>query len=247
MKSIMRCFVIAALLLPLSVPLYAAKAGNLDRAGTNIFDQASLQRGAALFVNYCMGCHSMQFQRYQRLVEDLDLTPEQVEQFLIMGDREITDYMKSSMPYDDAEDWFGKAPPDLSLTSRSRGPDWIYTFLRGYYLDEDGWNNTVLENPAMPHVLWDLQGVQRPVFETVTDANGNEQAVKVGLQLDRAGRLSPEEYDRAVRDITAFMQYVGEPAALKRQRLGIWVLLFLAVFSVLSYLLYVEYWKDIKK
>jgi ubiquinol-cytochrome c reductase cytochrome c1 subunit len=247
MKALIRSLALAAVLLAPSMPLLAAKVGNLDSAGTNVFDRASLQRGASLFVQYCMGCHSMQFQRYQRLATDLDLSPELVEQFLIMGNREITDYMLSSMPYEESVDWFGKAPPDLSLKSRSRGPDWIYTFLRGYYLTEDGWNNTVLENPAMPHVLWDLQGIQRAVTETVTDADGNERTVRVGLELDRAGRLSPAEYDRVVRDITAFMQYVGEPAILKRRRVGVWVLLFLSVFTFLSYLLYIEYWKDVKK
>ncbi len=240
MKAMMRCFLMAALMLSIAGPLSAAKTAGLDRANTNVFDRASLQRGAALFVNYCMGCHSMQFQRYQRLVEDLDLSPEQVEQFLVMGDRQITDYMKSSMSYADATDWFGKAPPDLSLTARSRGPDWIYSFLRGYYLTDSGWNNTVLENPAMPHVLWDLQGIQRAAGEA-------DSAGRLTLELERAGRLAPEDYDRVVRDITAFMQYVGEPAILQRQRVGIWVLLFLAVFTFLSYLLYVEYWKDIKK
>lgn len=247
MKALIRSLSLAALLLAPSMPLLAAKAGDLDSAGTNVFDRASLQRGASLFVQYCMGCHSLQFQRYQRLATDLDLSPELVEQFLIMGNREITDYMLSSMPYDESVDWFGKAPPDLSLTARSRGPDWIYTFLRGYYLTEDGWNNTVLENPAMPHVLWDLQGIQRAVTENVNGSDGNERAVRVGLELEREGRLSPAEYDRVVRDITAFMQYVGEPAILKRHRIGVWVLLFLAVFTFLSYLLYVEYWKDVKK
>ena len=236
-----------ALALAVSAPLLAAKAGNLDSAGTNVFDRASLQRGAALFVNYCMGCHSMQFQRYQRLADDLDLSPELVEQFLVLGDRELTDYMKSSMPYAESAEWFGKAPPDLSLTARSRGADWIYTFLRSYYLTEDGWNNTVLENPAMPHVLWDLQGIQRALTETVSSGEGTSRTVITALELDQPGRLTPVEYDRVVRDISAFMEYVGEPVILKRQRVGIWVLLFLAVFTFIAYLLYVDYWKDVKK
>lgn len=247
MKSLIRILALSVLLLPLAAPVYAAKAGNLDSAGTNVFDRASLQRGASLYVQYCMGCHSMQFQRFQRLVDDLDLSEELVQEFLIPGDLEITDYMMSSMPYEESVEWFGKAPPDLSLKSRSRGPDWIYTFLRGYYLTEDGWNNIVLENPAMPHVLWDLQGIQRAVTETVTDSDGNETTRVVGLQLERPGRLSPTEFDRVVRDITAFMQYVGEPAKLKRQRVGVWVLLFLSLFTFLAFLLYREYWKDVKK
>jgi ubiquinol-cytochrome c reductase cytochrome c1 subunit len=225
----------------------AAGKADLDMAGTNVFDKASLQRGAALFVNYCMGCHSMQYQRYQRVAEDLELSDEMVEEFLVKGNKELTDYMKSSMPYEQSADWFGKAPPDLSLTARSRGPDWIYTFLRSYYLTDTGWNNTVLQNPAMPHVLWDLQGVQRALTETTTDAEGIEHTTITALELDSPGRLSPEEYDDVVRDITAFMEYVGEPAVLKRERIGVWVLLFLTVFTFLAYLLYVDYWKDVKK
>ena len=246
MSRLIRIFAAVAMLV-ISAPLLAAKAGNLDSAGTNVFDRASLQRGAALFVNYCMGCHSAQYQRYQRLVDDLDLSPELVEEFLVKGNREITDYMLSSMPYSESADWFGKGPPDLSLTARARGADWIYTFLRSYYLTDDGWNNTVLENPAMPHVLWDLQGIQRALTETITDAEGNSRTEITSLELDQVGRLSPAEYDRVVRDITAFMEYIAEPVILKRQRIGIWVLLFLTVFTFLAYLLYVDYWKDVKK
>ena len=237
----------AAALLAAAAPGLAAKGGDLDSAGTNVFDPASLQRGAALFVNYCMGCHSLQYQRYQRLADDLDLSEDMVERLLVPADREISDYMLSSMPYEESAEWFGKAPPDLTLTARSRGPDWIYTFLRSYYLGDDGWNNTVLENPAMPHVLWDLQGIQRALTETVTDEEGNARTVITSLELDSEGRLSPSEYDRVVRDITAFMEYVAEPVILKRQRIGVWVLLFLTVFTFLAYLLYVDYWKDVKK
>ncbi len=243
----LRLSVAAALWLLATGPSLAAGYADLDRAGTNVFDQASLQRGASLFVNYCMGCHSMQYQRYQRVAEDLELSEEMVGEFLLRGDQELTDYMMSSMPSDESVDWFGKKPPDLSLTARSRGPDWIYTFLRSYYLTDNGWNNTVLANPAMPHVLWDLQGVQRAVTETTTDAEGIERTTITDLELDAQGRLSPEEYDKVVRDITAFMEYVGEPAVLQREKIGVWVLLFLAVFTFLAYLLYVDYWKDVKK
>ncbi len=237
----------AAAVLAATGPVLAAGGGDLDAAGTNVFDRASLQRGAALFVNYCMGCHSLQYQRYQRLAEDLELSEEMVNEFLVKGNSELTDYMKSSMPYEESADWFGKAPPDLTLTARSRGPDWIYTFLRSYYLTDNGWNNTVLENPAMPHVLWDLQGIQRALTETETDEDGNSRTRITTLELDSGGRLSPSEYDRTVRDITAFMEYVAEPVILERERLGVWVLLFLAVFTFLAYLLYVDYWKDVKK
>ncbi len=235
-----------ALLLGSGLAMAAGKYGNLDQSGSNVFDRASLQRGAALFANYCMGCHSIQFMRYQRLTEDLGLSEEEVIEFLAFGDQELADYMTAAMRYEDGEAWFGKAPPDLSLTARSRSPDWIYTFLRSYYLTDEGWSNTVLENPAMPHVMSDLQGVQRAITET-REVNGEMRTEIIALELDRAGSLSASEYDAVVRDIVAFMEYVAEPAILVRQRVGIWVMLFLALFTFISYLLYQEYWKDVKK
>jgi len=224
----------------------AGGGGELEHANINLTDTASLQRGAALFINYCMGCHSAQYLRYNRLAQDLDLTEEQVESHLLFGDREISDYMLTAMDADQAEEWFGITPPDLTLTARSRGPDWVYTFLKSFYLTEDGWNNTVLPNAAMPHVLWELQGVQRAVTETHTDEEGVEHVEMVGLELDEPGQLSPEDYEGVARDLVAFMEYAAEPARLKRESLGIWVLLFLAVFTFLAWLLYHEYWKDVK-
>ncbi|AKS41677.1 cytochrome c1 [Wenzhouxiangella marina] len=231
----------------LGLTAQAAGGGDYDHANVNVHDIASLQRGAAMFVNYCMGCHSAQYMRYQRLSEDLELSEEEIEQFLILGDQEIGDYMKTSMPYEQATAWFGKAPPDLTLTARSRGEDWIYTFLRSYYLSDEGWNNTVLANAAMPNVLWELQGVQRPITETVVDEAGTPHTQVVSLELDQPGMMSEEEFDAAVRDLVAFMSYMAEPAVLKRERMGAWVLLFLSLFTFLSYLLYQEYWKDVKK
>jgi ubiquinol-cytochrome c reductase cytochrome c1 subunit len=224
----------------------AGKYADLDQAGSNVFDRASVQRGAALFANYCMGCHSAQFVRYQRLVEDLDLSEEEVLGFLAFGQQELSDYMVASMRIEDGEEWFGAAPPDLSLTARSKGPDWIYTFLRSYFLTDEGWNNRVLEYPSMPHVLWELQGIQRAVTET-REVGGEIRTEVVALELDEPGLLSPSEYDSVVRDIVAFMEYIAEPAILKRERIGIWVLLFLSLFTFISYLLYQEYWKDVKK
>ncbi len=242
-----RHILIVLVLIAMTGAVHAAgKGGDLDHADTNVHDRAALQRGATLFVNYCMGCHSAQYMRYRRLVEDLDLTEEQVEEFLVMGDREAADYMLTAMDAADAEAWFGVTPPDLTLTARSRGTDWIYTFLRSYYLTEDGWNNTVLENPAMPHVLWDLQGIQRPITETYTDEEGQTRTRVVSLELDEEGRMSPRDFDRAMLDLTTFMEYMAEPAVLKRERLGIWVLLFLGLLTFLAYLLYQEYWKDVK-
>jgi ubiquinol-cytochrome c reductase cytochrome c1 subunit len=225
----------------------AGKYGDLDQAGSNVFDRASVQRGAALFVNYCMGCHSAQFVRYQRLSEDLGLSEAEVQQFLIFGNQDMSDYMVAAMRESDGAEWFGAPAPDLSLTARSKGPDWIYTFMRSFYLTDEGWNNRVLEYPSMPHVLWELQGIQRAVTESRTTADGQVRVELVGLELDQPGLLSPAEYDNAVRDLVAFMEYIAEPAILKRKGIGLWVLVFLSLFTFLTYLLYQEFWKDVKK
>lgn len=242
----MRALAILVFALSSASVLAAGGGEHLLHSGANVHDLASVQRGAKLFANYCHSCHSAEFMRYQRLATDLDMTEEQVEQFLIFSDAKITDYMKSAMPPESAE-WFGKKPPDLSLTARSRGADWIYTFLKQFYLTEDGWNNTVLPNSAMPHVLWDLQGIQRPVTETYIDEAGQEHIRIKELVLERGGKLTPAEYEAAIRDLTAFMIYISEPAIIEREKIGIWVLLFLVVFTFLAYLLYKEYWRDVKK
>ena len=239
----------AAILLLASAPMAMAAGGyeGLEKSGINVQDMASVQRGAGLFFNYCHSCHSAEYMRYQRLSEDLELPVEMVENNLIFGEREITDYIKVAMSDESATSWFGKKPPDLTLKARSRGPDWIYTFLKSYYMTDEGWNNKVLENASMPNVLWELQGIQRPIYESHTDEDGVEHTEISELRLDRAGLQTPEEFERTVRDITAFMEYLAEPVVLKRERMGIWVLLFLVTFTFLSWLLYQEYWKDVKK
>jgi len=235
-----------ALLAASSLAWPAGGGEDLEQAGSNVHNLASVQRGAAMFMNYCHSCHSAQYMRYQRLARDLELTEEQVNENLIFGNREITDYMIAAMP-EDSEKWFGKKPPDLTLTSRSRGEDWIYSFLKGFYLTEDGWNNTILANASMPNVLWELQGIQRPVMETWTDDSGEEHTRIAELEVDQQGLMTPAGYEQSLRDLVAFMTYLGEPAVLKRESLGVWVLLFLAVFTFLSWLLYKEYWRDVKK
>ncbi|MDT8438172.1 MAG: cytochrome c1 [Wenzhouxiangellaceae bacterium] len=240
--------IISALVLLFAGTLAFAAGGgdNLESSGANVHDIASVQRGAGLFFNYCHSCHSAQYMRYQRLAQDLGLTEEQVENQLMFGDVAITDYIKAAMPTESGN-WFGKKPPDLSLTTRARGADWIYSFLNGFYLDGNEWNNTVLANASMPHVLWELQGIQRPVLETYADEAGQEHTRIAELRLNTSGSLSPAEYQSAIRDLTAFMVYLGEPAVLERERLGVWVLLFLVVFTLLAYLLYKEFWRDVKK
>ena len=235
----------AVFLLTAVEALAAGRAGDFPQSEVNVHDLASLQRGAKLFVNYCSGCHSMDFVRYSRLAEDLELSEDMVMSNLVFGDKKIGDTMSNAMTKAQGEAWFGKAPPDLSVTGRSRGPDWIHAYLMSYYRQEDGtWNNTVLENSAMPHVTWDLQGIQEPVYETQT-VNGEPQEVITGFEVVQAGLMSPEEYKVAMRDLTAFLTYSAEPAVLQRKNIGVWVMAFLAVFALIAYLLKAEYWRDV--
>lgn len=235
------------------LPMAATAAGggvHLDQAPIDLTDKASLQRGAKLFTNYCLSCHSAKYMRYQRVAEDLGMTEEQVEKNLMFGgpDQKIGDTMKVAMPVAQSEKWLGVAPPDLSVVARARGTDWLYTYLRSFYLDDSrpfGVNNTVFPDVGMPHVLWELEGLKKPVYETTVGPDGEEKEVIEGFEYVTEGEMSPAEFDQAMADLTAFMEYMGEPVQLERQRLGVWVLLFLAVLFVLSYLLKKEYWKDI--
>ncbi len=223
----------------------ASEGGSLVPANIRLDDMASLQRGAKLFFNYCSGCHSLQYMRYSRIAEDLKLDPKEVEKNLIFTGGKIGDLAVSHMPRAEATKWFGKAPPDLSLEARSKGSDWIYNYLKSFYLDPTrplGWNNTVFANASMPNVLWELQGLQSAVRKP--GEGGHEGAVEK-LEITTPGRQNAEAFDRTVRDITAFLQYAGEPAALKRESMGVWVLLYLALFTLLAYFLKVEFWKDV--
>lgn len=236
-----------ALLLAFAPALgFAASTGPLETAGTDLGDRASLQRGAGLFMNYCSGCHALALHRYSRIGEDLGLSQEQVEQFLIAGDAKFGETITTGIAEGDGTAWFGKAPPDLSLAARARhaGPDWIYTYLKSFYVDESrplSWNNTLFPGASMPHVLWELQGIQRPIYAQGHDGQPHVEK----LELVSPGRLDARQYDQVARDISAFLQYVAEPAALKRESVGVWVLLFLAFFTFLAYLLKLEYWRDV--
>jgi ubiquinol-cytochrome c reductase cytochrome c1 subunit len=241
----LRSFVFLLLALVPALGL-AASGGNLQASGTDMNDKASLQRGAGLFMNYCAGCHSLSMHRYSRIAEDLDLRPELVEQYLIAGDAKIGENIVTGIGAEDGNAWFGKAAPDLSLVARAKagGADWVYTYLKSFYIDEErpiGWNNTLFPGVSMPNVLWELQGIQRPVYEQ--GADGMPHVTK--LELASPGRVDAREFDRTARDISAFLQYVAEPAALKRESLGVWVVLFLAFFTFIAYLLKVEYWRDV--
>jgi len=240
--------ILLALLLVPGVCLAAEEGAHLDSADTDIHDTASLQRGARNFVNYCMGCHSLKYLRWNRMASDLGISEDDLKQYLIADGAKPFEPMTNAMSPKLAEKWFGKAPPDLSLIARARGTDYLYTFLRSFYADPSrptGVNNLVLPNAAMPDVLANLQGVQKPRIELVTREGQTEKDV-VGLQPGTPGTMTPEQFDGFVRDTVNFLDYAGEPIKATRERLGVWVTLFLLVFWLLTYLLKKEYWKDIK-
>lgn len=243
-KFASRVAVFAASLL-ISLTAFAADTAGLQQSGTDMSDKASLQRGAQLYMNYCAGCHSMEYVRYARIGEDLGLTEEQVQANLNLTGAKYGDHVISPMTEKMGLAAFGKAPPDLSVIGRVRGSDWIYTYLKSFYLDESrplGWNNKLFANASMPNVLWEMQGLQQPVHGAKTTAG--EMPIE-GFTLSQPGSQSAAEFDRTVRDITAFLEYAGEPAALKRTSIGVWVLLFLAFFTFLAWLLKTEYWRDV--
>jgi len=234
-------------LVPSAVFAAGGHAIHLDDANIDLSDQEALQRGAKYFVNYCQNCHSAKYVRYKKM-EEIGLTEDQIKDNLMFVGDNVRGPMTIAMSTDDAAAWFGAPPPDLTLTARLRGENWLYTYLRSFYLDPSrpfGVNNTVFPEVGMPHVLWQLQGWQKPVYEEHTDAEGHTVKTIKGLELAQPGQMSPEEYDAAMRDLVTFLAWTGEPMKLERQRLGVWVLLFLAVFTVLAYFLKKAYWEDV--
>jgi ubiquinol-cytochrome c reductase cytochrome c1 subunit len=232
----------------LALPLSAFAAGGhvtLERAPIDTRDVVSIQRGARVFVNYCLTCHSAHYMRYNRLLA-LGLTEQQIRDNLMFGEGKIGDTMTVAMPRSDAKQWFGVAPPDLAVVARSRGADWLYTYLRSYYRDAGtatGWNNQVFPNVAMPHVLWELQG---PQTLKVNEQEGSHSAHAASeLVLEQPGTLTRAEYDRLVADLVNYLVFMGEPDRANRVRLGYLVLMGLGVLFVLFYLLKREYWKDV--
>ena len=260
---------LGALALAVVLPATAAEAPpDLDRMKADVRDEASLQSGARTFVNYCLSCHSASMMRYNRL-QDIGLTEEQIKDNLLFTSDKVADLMDVAMSRNDAKKWFGAAPPDLSVIARTRGTDWLYTYLRSFYRDPatlTGWNNLLFERVAMPHVLWTLQG--QPVLEvrefktehdaeaariqtssfSVLSAQGEGSARRYLLKTTRVqtpGQLSPAQYDAVVHDLVNFLAWMGEPAQETRKAIGIVVLLFLGVLLVLTWLLYKSYWKDV--
>jgi ubiquinol-cytochrome c reductase cytochrome c1 subunit len=241
MKKI--AFVLALLLIP--GVLMASGHAHLEKANVDPADKASLQRGAKTFVNYCLNCHNASFMRYSQMAKGLGLSEEEVKKNLMFASAKVGEPMTVAMPHAEAKKWFGTAPPDLSVIARARGADWVYTYLKSFYLDPSrpfGVNNMVFKDVGMPHVLWELQGYAEPVYG---ESHEGEHKVVTGTKIVTPGSQSPEEYDQTVHDLVNFMTYMGEPSKLDRLRLGPWVMLFLALFAGLAYLLKKEYWRDI--
>lgn len=239
-----KLLIVVMFILTPAVGFSSGESAHLDEVYINLRDKASLQRGATLFSNYCLSCHSAAYSRYNRVGRDLGIGEDNIKKNLMFAGENVGGLMKSTMPAKDAEKWFGVTPPDLSLIARSRNPAWLYTYMKSFYIDEkspSGWNNTVFEHVAMPHVLFELQGNQRAIYET----HGDEKVFS-HFEIDEgSGLQTPEEYDLTVTDLVNFLVYLGEPAVLKRYKIGVFVLLFLFILLIPCYLMKKEYWRDV--
>jgi len=239
------CLLLLALA-PASLP--AAGGGELLQAHSSLADDASLQRGAHLFSNYCMGCHSARYMRYQRLGEDIGIPEAVIQANFLTGDTEVGDTMTIAMREADAKRYFGVAPPDLSVTARARGADWLYTYLMTFYRDPQrptGVNNLAFKDTGMPHVLWELQGIQRAVYRTEQRADGKPVRVLDRLELESPGQMSAEVYAAAIGDMVNFVVCSGEPAGKQRTAFGVWVVLYLLVVLAVTWMLKKEYWRGV--
>ena len=236
--------------------------GECDKAYVDATDKSSLQRGAQIYMNYCLGCHSLKYARYKKVSEDLEIPLDMFEDNLIFGDQKMGDLIQVGMDPKEAKEWFGNTPPDLTLEAGLRGPDWVYTYLKSFYIDESrplGVNNKVYENVGMPHVLVDLQGTPQSVCRQVpfvAENGGIRQDPLSGERLTQeqcgfleieagTGQLNPEEFDEAMLDLTNFLAYMTDPMKTERESIGTYTLLYLFIFTMLSYLLYREFKKDL--
>ena len=216
--------------------VFASDQVAIERAPIDLSNQPSLQKGARTFINYCLNCHSAKYMRYNKLL-DIGLSKKEIKKNLLFTGKKIGDPMEISMQTEESKKWFGVTPPDLSVVARSRGSDWIYSYMKGFYRDnsrEIGWNNVVYVNSSMPHILWELQGEQRLDKETGK------------LITNKPGKLNQKEYDSVIADLTNFITYMSEPNQLKRKQIGLYVIGFLLVLLVLTINLKKEFWKDIK-
>lgn len=251
----MKKFLIAvSVVLGMALPAFAASDSiPWDKAPNKLNDLSALQNGAKIFVNYCLNCHAAAYMRFNRL-KDIGLTEKQIKDNLLFTTDKVGDTMKISMDAKQGKDWFGGNPPDLTLIARSRsgsggtGADYIYTYLRTYYRDDSkatGWNNLAYPNVGMPHVLWELQGQRRPVFEDVVQHGHTTQMLK-GWEQVSPGKMTEREYDEAMGDLVNYLQWMAEPNQNSRVQIGVWVMLFLLIFMVIAWRLNASYWKDIR-
>ncbi len=248
-KSILlRAAATLAALLTTGYGLAAGGAVDLEPANIEPGNLASLQRGARNYMNYCSGCHSAQYVRFNTIGKHLELSEEQLSSYLMFNAEKTFETIRAAMPAKDGARWFGQAPPDLSLMARSRGTDYVYNFMKGFYLDPDsptGVDNTVLAGTSMPHVLWELQGYQQAVFEEHSDGEMTTLEFE-RFELVSEGSLSAEDYDGFVRDTVNFLAYIAEPIRSDRRKIGTWVIMYLIVFLVIAVMLKKQIWKDVK-
>jgi ubiquinol-cytochrome c reductase cytochrome c1 subunit len=254
-KTLSFWFVSLALTLGGAAPALAAGGDSIawDKAPNKTNDFPALQEGAKLFVNHCLNCHSAAFMRYNRL-QDIGLTEQQIKDNLLFTTDKVGETMKANIDPKQAKEWFGGLPPDLTLIARSRagkggtGADYLYTYLRTYYRDPTkatGWNNLAFPNVGMPHVLWELQGEREPQFDVIK-SNDRETQVFKGWKQITPGTLTPAQYDQSIANLVGYLQWMGEPGQNTRVRIGVWVLLFLGVFTVIAWRLNAAFWKNVR-
>ena len=240
--------IILTLFFMFSVETFATSSSNLSHMKVDLSNQQSLQRGAKIFINYCLSCHSAAYMRYNRMGQDLSISDDVLKENLMFGAEKVGDVMSISMRQEDSINYFGVIPPDLSVIARSRGADWLYTYFKTFYKDDSrpfGVNNLVYKDTAMPHVLWELQGEQHLVSKESIAAVYYDPSYSDFVELVSPGKLTEKEYDRTVRDLVNYLVYMGEPIKLKRTKIGVWVMFYLFVFLLIAYMLKKEYWKDI--
>jgi len=244
----MKKLLLILLLLPALQVMANEGGSHLETAQTNIRSKESLRNGAKYFMNYCSSCHSLQYQRYSRMAQDLELSKNETMENLVFTDAKFTDHMTINMAAEQSEKWFGKTPPDLTVIAKARGNDWLFTYLKSFYKDStrpSGWNNNLFKGASMPNVLWQLQGIQEAKYEEHKNESGMNMKTLVGFTQLTEGSMSEEEFDTTVRDIVNFLAYTAEPAQLIRLAYAPWVMLFLVIFTFLAYLLKKNYFKDV--
>ena len=249
MTSIKRFASVLALCVVASPAMAAGGSGPLEPANIDLDNISSLQRGARNFMNYCSGCHSAEYVRYSTIGKQLNLSEEQLVDNLMFNADKTFETIRTAMPADEAERWFGAPPPDLSLMARARGADYVYNFLKGFYVSPEsptGVNNVVLAGTSMPHVLWELQGFQTANFETHENEDGSVTSTFAGFEQLSAGSMDAEDFDEFVRDTTNFLAFIAEPIRQDRRKLGVWVIMFLIFFFILATQLKKQIWKDVK-